>query len=635
MRYRKLRKVRDEIRLLTIIDDASEPITCKLEHVSLLASPSYKALSYSWGDQNDTRPVVVNGFTMAITANLEIALRQFRGEGHSWIWIDALSINQSDTEEREEQVLRMGDIFWKASEVIAWLGPERWDSDRAMEFMKYFGKVAAKVLQKERMLDWGKPISREECRADDKDSWFALDSLFFRRYWTRLWIVQELLLAKRVILRCGNVEATSDDLLAAVWIANRRNFRPSFPEREPRQTHLRNIFFLFCLIPSRAAGETKPFQPEDILIALSYTQYHVATDLRDKVYGILALAADGAELVGSPRYGESTEDLYMRLTRNLILTRKRLDFISFKATQRSCHLNLPTWTLDLSRPRSPSDPSRPSFFHVPLVWPDQNGNLSEAIKLDHPVLFDRDVLNLAGIRLDVVDGFGVARGGMGGSAIVQPEINLNGYDSDIDMRYAIINSIFQLWSPIEDLVEGNGTAQLVRLGWKWLWQPNKRSSIVPRQRAILEFQDRNRDLLIAGRRLEDWSLDAPDNVPLKVWQKLWEKRKLRKQDLTNGVAKNLLVDYMFPKFQAWNGCNRKIVITEKGYVGSIHPQARNGDLICCLRNCWNPVVLRATDGGCFELIGDAEIHGFAKEMKGFLKLQKEIEEGQVETFRLV
>lgn len=77
MRYRKLRKVRDEVRFLTIIDDASEPITCKLEHVSLLASPSYKALSYSWGDQNDTRPVVVNGFTMAITANLEIALRQF------------------------------------------------------------------------------------------------------------------------------------------------------------------------------------------------------------------------------------------------------------------------------------------------------------------------------------------------------------------------------------------------------------------------------------------------------------------------------------------------------------------------------------------------------------------------------
>jgi hypothetical protein len=137
--------------------------------------------------------------------------------------------------------------------------------------------------------------------------------------------------------------------------------------------------------------------------------------------------------------------------------------------------------------------------------------------------------------------------------------------------------------------------------------------------------------LIAGRRLEDWALDAPDNVALEVWQKLWEKKKLRKQDLTNGVAKNLLVDYMFPKFQAWNTWTRKIVIIEKGYIGSIHPQARKGDLVCCLRNCWNPVVLRATDSGFFELIGDAEIHGFAKEMKWFLRSQKEIEEGQVET----
>jgi hypothetical protein len=240
----------------------------------------------------------------------------------------------------------MGDIFSKASEVIAWLGPERWNSDRAMEFMKYFGKVAAEVLQKEPMLDWGKPISREECRAHDEESWFALDCLFFRRYWTRLWIVQELLLAKRVILRCGNIEATFDDLYAAVWIANRRNFQPSFADPQPRETHLRNIFSLYCLIPGRAAGGTEPFQPTDILTALSYTKYHFATDLRDKVYGILALATDSAELVGSPSYNESTEDLYIRLTRNLISTRERLDFISFKATQRSNHLKLPTWTLD-------------------------------------------------------------------------------------------------------------------------------------------------------------------------------------------------------------------------------------------------------------------------------------------------
>jgi hypothetical protein len=112
----------------------------------------------------------------------------------------------------------------------------------------------------------------------------------------------------------------------------------------------------------------------------------------------------------------------------------------------------------------PIRPSRPSYFHVPLVWQQQNSNLSEAMKLDHPILVDRNVLKTAGIRLDVVDGFGVARGALGGSSIVQPEVSLNGYDSEIVLRYAIINSIFQLWSPIENLVEGNGTAQLIRLG---------------------------------------------------------------------------------------------------------------------------------------------------------------------------
>lgn len=186
IRYRKLRKVRDEIRLLTIIDDESEPITCKLEHVSLSASPSFKALSYCWGDANDTRPVTINGCTVAVTVNLESALRQFRAEFHGWIWIDALCINQSDLEEKGEQVLRMGDIFSKAVEVIAWLGPERNDSDRAMQFMRTIGEHVAEALSKESELHWGKPVSREECRADDDDSWWALECLFRRDYWTRL-----------------------------------------------------------------------------------------------------------------------------------------------------------------------------------------------------------------------------------------------------------------------------------------------------------------------------------------------------------------------------------------------------------------------------------------------------------------
>lgn len=636
MRYRKLRKDRDEIRLLTIIDDASEPITCQLEHVSLAASPSYKALSYCWGDASDTQPVVINGRTMAVTVNLESALRQFRGEGHGWLWIDAVCINQSDLGEKGEQVLKMGGIFSKATEVVTWLGPEEDDSELAMEFMRTFGEHAAEVLSKEPMLDWARPISREECRAHDEDSWSALEALFRRRYWTRLWTVQEMVLASRVIVRCGKAEASFDDLCAAVWITDRRTFRPSFPDRGLGHTYLKGIYCVFCLVFNQACGgRTGSFQPKDIMIALSYTKYHLTTDPRDKVYGILALTTDGSELIGNPSYGEPTEDLYIRLTRSLISTRKRLDFMSFKAPVRNYDLKLPSWALDLSSPCFPSDPIRPSYFHVPLLWPEVDMDLSKPIILDHPGVEDCRILKIAGIRIDVIDGVGVAGERIGGSTIVQPDNMSNGYDSDIDMRYAIVNSIFQLWKPIEDVVEGDGTAQLIVLGWQNLWQPKKRTSYVPRQEALIKWQDQNRDLLIAGRRLEDWAVQGPGRLPLTIWRKLWEKESLREEDLTNGVAHNLLLNYIFPQFQEWNVWNKKILITKNGYFGTGHPQARKGDLICCLKDVWNPVVLRAKDNGVFQLVGDAEVHGFDKGMKGFLKLQNAIDEGRTETFHLV
>jgi hypothetical protein len=38
------------------------------------------------------------------------------------VWIDALCINQSDDEEKTEQVRRMGEVYAQAKQVIVYLG---------------------------------------------------------------------------------------------------------------------------------------------------------------------------------------------------------------------------------------------------------------------------------------------------------------------------------------------------------------------------------------------------------------------------------------------------------------------------------------------------------------------------------
>ncbi len=67
---------RSEIRLVTVTCGADGRLQCELTKHSLEDKPVYFALSYAWGDANDTTPITVNGRTFDATKNLAGALRQ-------------------------------------------------------------------------------------------------------------------------------------------------------------------------------------------------------------------------------------------------------------------------------------------------------------------------------------------------------------------------------------------------------------------------------------------------------------------------------------------------------------------------------------------------------------------------------
>lgn len=68
-----------EVRLVSILSgEWTDEIKCELNRWSLDSRPRYEALSYAWGDPNDTRPIIVDGCSVQITANLESALRRLR-----------------------------------------------------------------------------------------------------------------------------------------------------------------------------------------------------------------------------------------------------------------------------------------------------------------------------------------------------------------------------------------------------------------------------------------------------------------------------------------------------------------------------------------------------------------------------
>lgn len=141
------------VRMLSLeeeLDDGTPTVSCCLVEVSL-NDPNlhYQALSYVWGSAKPTSDIFVNGGKLGVTRNLEKVLRQLRTNKFycsdrqcdcfqkpdspvplnyhftfpSFLWIDAICIDQDNKEERAQQVTLMREIYRRASQVLVWLGP--------------------------------------------------------------------------------------------------------------------------------------------------------------------------------------------------------------------------------------------------------------------------------------------------------------------------------------------------------------------------------------------------------------------------------------------------------------------------------------------------------------------------------
>jgi hypothetical protein len=100
------------------------------------------------------------------------------------LWVDAVCINQNDFQERNHQVMQMGQIYSKAERVVVWLGESNEDSKIAIDFLVKTGAGTrwtllphASVLEEDATIQGNKQLS-------------AVESLCARQYWRRLWIIQ-------------------------------------------------------------------------------------------------------------------------------------------------------------------------------------------------------------------------------------------------------------------------------------------------------------------------------------------------------------------------------------------------------------------------------------------------------------
>ena len=89
----------------------------------------------------------------------------------------------------------MGDIYRKAKNVRAWLGPARDESDFVLEFVERDGDRFRREKAGETL--------EEIPESEEKEFVNAFRALHRRPYWGRAWIKQEVILVKELVFHWG------------------------------------------------------------------------------------------------------------------------------------------------------------------------------------------------------------------------------------------------------------------------------------------------------------------------------------------------------------------------------------------------------------------------------------------------
>lgn len=167
----------------------------------------YEALSYHWGSEEASFKIKIytEGFpgVFSVRPNLHAALNQLRlPDRPRRLWIDAICINQGDNDEKNAQVSLMADVYSKATSVSVWLGEATMDSNLALNFI-------SRVVNLD---DFDRLVADRRTPQE----WAALSSLMRRTWFSRRWVVQEIALAARATLYCGDAYVDWSDFADAV-----------------------------------------------------------------------------------------------------------------------------------------------------------------------------------------------------------------------------------------------------------------------------------------------------------------------------------------------------------------------------------------------------------------------------------
>lgn len=587
-----------EIRILKLLPAANdEIITCELHPAALNSGVDYTALSYVWGNPTKTNSIQIDSHPFFVTDNLFNALRRIRAFNKDEVvslWVDAVCIDQSQLEERSQQVSLMGEIYSSCKEVLIWMGEylplfdedccvfsgteadfedEKWseylacfnssdDAERRLESITdcscdksdidilrhcmWFFRLLAEGHEYNKIPPFSlTPDTTYPNQIDRGMSW-----LRGRPWFKRLWTVQEAVLAPQSTMLLGPVSMPYHVLFKAYANLGTQAIPGRLPGLSMSDIMAGVIWFLKfgepmeTLRQERVRGELSSLMQ----LCLQFNE-HVSTEDLDRVYSLLGLVSDSGTVVN---YMASPSSVYTQMSARYMVDSSSLLPLAFSAW-RLKYPDIPSWAIDWSV-ESASHPSTRSSWSDALRLFDACGALPQSISMHE------NRLSLLGVEIDYVSEVGSIVPEMGDIFLPPP-----------DWWEIVIRLSQQKEYP-------SGCSWL-EAWWRILCVDCSWSSHGASRATMRHIESLATYTLHRYKRLVDF--DKRLTPSASVDYKEYENDSVTQDVLTASVC--------FTR-------NRKLFVTNKGYLGLGHNNISTDDLVFILPGLRCPIILRSVDG---------------------------------------
>lgn len=443
--------------------------------------------------------------------------------------------------------------------------------------------------------------------------WEAVDCLFKRQWWTRLWVVQEILLARRAIVHCGE-KAVDIEKFVRFKAMESRYRRRNGPRLQSISSPLSHILWDWRRVKDSIAKNRLT-----LFELISMTGESKCQEKKDNIFALLSLCTAKERKYFSSDYHLPDRSLMIKVAQYFMNTRELQSPMKFLQThQDGKTVSLPSWVPDYTIEDIGAHLMIPN---IKGCTPYKAGADNDAwtrlgLRPLAPEIVRRRCVNTFGPTLGLI--LGIILGYI--SWIVTRRMNSasarfgDEYSDETliisGLKFDVIGFAFEMPSveyytgtDLKEDIDRKRKRRETTVATCQEWEQHVQTmSLETNPYATLHGRrEAFWRTLVADR---DFDLKGPPN-PSHDFAGRFEAWIGKNE----GKANNEIYTRPYSDAAIWRCIKRSFVTTEKGYLGLAPWGARKGDVICVLRGGDVPFVLREKEHGYWELVGEAYLHG--------------------------